>query len=148
MAEPSDPSEALEAVNETSSPQRRSRRRGTAVDIPSRERIIEHLRAHGVPMRAEDLAAALEVHGEAEREAFAGRLAAMERDGQLMTNRKGALCVVAKLDLISGTIQGHPDGYGFLVPDDGSADVFLAPAQMRTALHGDRVTVRTTGVDR
>ncbi|TMG85823.1 MAG: ribonuclease R [Betaproteobacteria bacterium] len=109
---------------------------------------MEHLREHGVPIHADALAAALGVHGEAEREAFAGRLAAMERDGQLMTNRKGALCVVAKLDLITGTIQGHPDGYGFLVPDDGSADVFLAPAQMRMALHGDRVTVRTTGVDR
>src|SRR5438132_696548 len=148
MADPSDPAEALEAVNGTSSPQRRSRRRGTAVDIPSRERIIEHLREHGVPMRAEDLVAALDVHGIAEREAFAGRLAAMERDGQLMTNRKGALCVVAKLDLISGTVQGHPDGYGFLVPDDGGADVFLSPAEMRRALHGDRVTVRKTGVDR
>ena len=146
--EPSDPPESRESVNATLNPERRSRRRGTAVDIPSREKIIEHLREHGVPMRAEDLAAALDVHGEAEREAFAGRLAAMERDGQLMTNRKGALCVVAKLDLISGTVQGHPDGYGFLVPDDGSADVFLSPTELRRALHGDRVTVRKTGIDR
>src|SRR5437762_12639227 len=148
MADPSDPAEALEAVNGTSSPPRRSRRRGTAVDIPSRERIIEHLREHGVPMRAEDLVAALDVHGIAEREAFAGRLVAMERDGQLMTNRKGALCVVCKLDLISGTVQGHPDGYGFLVPDDGGADLFLSPKEMHKALHGDRATARQIGVDR
>jgi ribonuclease R len=133
-----------------STPERRTRRgrAGVAVDIPSRERIIEHLREHGVPMRADDLAPALGVHGAAESEAFAGRLAAMERDGQLMTNRKGALCVVAKLDLVTGTIQGHPDGFGFLVPDEGGADVFLSPAEMRKALHGDRVTARPTGVDR
>ncbi|HEX8012388.1 MAG TPA: ribonuclease R [Casimicrobiaceae bacterium] len=129
-------------------PRRRAPRRGLSVDIPSRENIIEHLREHGVPLRAEHLAAALGVRGAAEREAFAGRLAAMERDGQLMTNRKGALCVVAKLDLVTGTVQGHPDGYGFLVPDDGSPDLFLAPAEMRKALHGDRVTVRPIGVDR
>jgi ribonuclease R len=120
----------------------------TAVHIPSRERIAEALRSHGVPMRAEELAASLGVAAGAEREAFAARVAAMERDGQLMTNRKGALCVAAKLDLVAGTVQGHPDGFGFLIPDGGGPDVFLAPAEMRKALHGDRVTVRTTGVDR
>jgi ribonuclease R len=131
-------------------PKRRTRHAatGAAVDIPSRERIIEKLREYGVPMRADELAASLGVEEPEVREAFLGRVAAMERDGQLMTNRKGALCVAAKLDLVTGTIQGHPDGFGFLIPDDGSADIFLAPAEMRKALHGDRVTVRTTGVDR
>ncbi len=93
-------------------------------------------------MPAEQLAELLGVHGEAEREAFAGRLAAMERDGQLMTNRKGQLCVVAKLDLVTGTVQGHPDGFGFLVPDDGGADLFLSPKEMHKVLHGDRVIAR------
>src|SRR6266487_3061689 len=88
------------------------------------------------------------VHGAAERDAFAGRLGAMERDGQLMTNRKGELCVVAKLDLATGTVQGHPDGFGFLLPDDGSPDVFLSPREMHKVLHGDRATARRTGTDR
>ncbi len=72
----------------------------------------------------------------------------MERDGQLMTNRKNQVCVVAKLDLITGTVQGHPDGFGFLVPDDGSADLFLSPKEMHKALHGDRVTARQIGIDK
>ena len=71
----------------------------------------------------------------------------MERDGQLMTNRKGQLCVVAKLDLVTGTVQGHPDGFGFLVPDDGTADLFLSPKEMHKALHGDRATARQIGLD-
>ncbi len=99
-------------------------------------------------MRADEVASALRVDGAPEREAFAGRLAAMERDGQLMTNRKGELCVVAKLDLVTGTIQGHPDGFGFLLPDDGGADLYLAPGEMRKALHGDRATARQIGLDR
>ena len=99
-------------------------------------------------MPAAQLAKLLGVHGEAEREAFAGRLAAMERDGQLMTNRKGQLCVVAKLDLVTGTVQGHPDGFGFLVPDDGASDLFLSPKEMHKTLHGDRATARLIGVDR
>ena len=53
----------------------------------------------------------------------------MERDGQILTNRKGELCVVAKLDLVVGIVQGHPDGFGFLVPDDGGDDSFLTPAR-------------------
>ncbi len=116
--------------------------------IPEREQILQALREQGVPMPAEQLRQLLGVEGEAEREAFAGRLAAMERDGQLMTNRKGQLCVVAKLDLVTGTVQGHPDGFGFLVPDDGGPDLFLSPKEMHKTLHGDRATARLIGVDR
>jgi exoribonuclease R len=63
------------------------------------------------------------------REAYEGRLAAMERDGQILTNRKGELCIVAKLDLVVGIVQGHPDGFGFLVPEDGADDLFLGRAR-------------------
>ena len=127
---------------------RRPRRTRNDVDIPSRDRIITYLRDAGVPMHAEELAVALNVEGTDEREAFEGRLAAMERDGQLMTNRKGALCVVAKLDLVTGTVQGHRDGFGFLVLDEGGADLFLSPREMHKVLHGDRVTARQIGIDR
>jgi ribonuclease R len=106
------------------------------------------LRERGVPMRADELASVLGVAGDAESEAFEGRLAAMTREGQLMTNRKGQLCVVAKLDLVTGKVQGHPDGFGFLIPDNGGADVFLGPKEMHKALHGDRVTARMIGLDK
>ena len=82
------------------------------------------------------------------REAFAGRLAAMERDGQVLTNRKGELCVVAKLDLVVGIVQGHADGFGFLVPEDGGEDLFLSPREMHKVLHGDRAVARVAGHDR
>ncbi len=106
------------------------------------------LRERGVPMRTDELVQTLRVSGDAELEAFEGRLAAMTREGQLMTNRKGQLCVVAKLDLVTGKVQGHPDGFGFLIPDDGSPDVFLGSKEMHKALHGDRVTARLIGIDK
>jgi ribonuclease R len=132
--------------NKTSRP----RRRAAAVDVatvPSRAAILEALQREGRPLTAAEVARALRVT-RAAREAFAGRIEAMQRDGELLVNRKGELCVVAKLDLVSGTVQGHADGYGFLVPDDGGPDLFLNPREMRKALHGDRATARRVGVDR
>ena len=46
----------------------------------------------------------------------------MERDAQLIYTRRGTYAPVDKLDLILGRISGHRDGFGFLVPDDGSDD--------------------------
>ena len=115
--------------------------------IPSRADILQTLRDRGVPLTPEELARELDVGRDA-RDALFGRIKAMERDGQLLANRKGELLVVSKLDLITGTVQGHPDGFGFLAPDDGSADLFLSPREMHKVLHGDRVAVRQTGIDR
>ena len=83
-----------------------------------------------------------------EADIFSRRLRAMERDGQIMRNRKGAICLMEKLDLIKGKVQGHADGFGFLVPEDGSPDLFLSGKQMDKVLHGDRVMARQIGVDR
>ena len=115
--------------------------------LPSREAILAALRNAGTPLPPADLERELAV-GPVARDAFYGRLAAMERDGQVLTNRKRELCVVAKLDLIVGTVQGHPDGFGFLVPDEGGDDYFLSPREMHKVLHGDRAALRKTGTDR
>jgi ribonuclease R len=115
--------------------------------LPSREFIIQVLEAEGVPLAESRLLELLDITPE-ENETFARRLAAMERDGQIMRNRKGALCVVAKLDLIKGRVQGHPDGFGFLIPEDQSPDLFLGPKEMNKVLHGDRVIGREIGLDR
>lgn len=44
--------------------------------------------------------------------------------------------------------MGHADGFGFLIPDDGSADLFVLPREMRALMHNDRVVVQIAGVDR
>lgn len=72
----------------------------------------------------------------------------MERDGQLIYTRRGTYAPVDKLDLICGRVSGHRDGFGFLIPDDGSDDLFLSPAQMRLVFDGDRCLARVSGIDR
>ena len=45
-------------------------------------------------------------------------------------------------------MEGHKDGFGFFIPDDGSGDLALPEKEMRGVLHGDRVMVREHGADR
>jgi ribonuclease R len=115
--------------------------------LPSREMILEVMAREGVPLAEDALAATLGIETH-EMESFSRRLAAMEREGQVMRNRRGAILVADKAGLVKGRVIGHPDGYGFLKPEDGGGDLFLAAKQMHKALHGDIVLARVTGVDR
>jgi ribonuclease R len=115
--------------------------------LPSREFILQILTEHGAPMVDDDLLDILLIEHE-EEDLFSRRLRAMERDGQIMRNRKRAICVMDKLDLVKGKVQGHPDGFGFLIPEDGSADMFLSEKEMHQVLNGDVVLVRQAGMDR
>ncbi len=115
--------------------------------LPSREFILECVETAGIPVEIEDLQVKLDILPE-EEESFSRRLRAMEREGQLMRNRRNALCIPAKLDLIKARVEGHPDGFGFAIPEDLSGDFFLGPKEMHKALHGDIVLVRAGAVDK
>ena len=115
--------------------------------LPSREFILQVLAEQGAPVSDEELLQLLHIEAH-EEELFARRLRAMERDGQILRNRKRAICVADKLDLVKGKVQGHSDGFGFLIPEDGSTDMFLSEKEMHKVLHGDVVMVRQSGVDR
>ncbi len=45
-------------------------------------------------------------------------------------------------------MQGHRDGHGFVLREDGEASIYLAPQEMRSVLHRDRVRVRILRLDR
>ena len=118
--------------------------------LPSRELILQLLSDQGIPLSVEQVYTLLDI-GVDERDNFNKRLNAMEREGQIMRNRKGALCLTEKIHAIAGTVQGHPDGFGFLVPDDKTKypeDLFLGPREMAQVMHGDRAMVRMAGLDR
>ena len=117
-------------------------------EIPSREDVLGVLSEAGVPVMPDAIFERLHVTSGAEREGLERRINAMEREGQVLRNRRGALLIPDKAGLIKGKVIGHPDGFGFLKPEDGRDDLFLDPKQMHKVLHGDVVLARVIGVDR
>lgn len=67
----------------------------------------------------------------------------LTREGRLVRLKKNHYALPDGQNLLTGRIQAHPDGYGFLIPDDKSGeDVYLSRREMRRVMHGDRVRVR------
>lgn len=117
--------------------------------IPSRESILELLRAASAKYDAPAIATALGVKPK-EMEGLMRRLTAMERDGQIRLDAGGRYQLLNQSEsgFTLGRVSSHIDGYGFLIPDEGGDDIFLPENEMRKVLHGDRVRVRVVGADR
>lgn len=114
--------------------------------IPSREFIMETLEE--ALMTHSELAHILGLRDDDSQFALKKRLRAMERDGQLARNRKKQYGLISKMSLTQGRVIAHADGFGFVVPADGTPDIFLSPREMARTFHDDTVLVRVTGFDR
>lgn len=116
--------------------------------IPSREYMMRVLEGYGRPMSRTQLIDELGIEDDAKQTALGFRLRAMLRDGQLMQDRRGRYCLLPHLNLQRGTVQGHRDGYGFFIPDNGGPDMMLSAREMRGVMHGDTVLAYQISVDR
>ncbi|WP_076415839.1 ribonuclease R [Shewanella sp. UCD-KL12] len=116
--------------------------------IPSREFILEYLRSEKSPLNRERIATALKLESEEQLEALRRRLRAMERDGQLVFTRGQAYGLPERMDLLTGTVIGHRDGFGFLKLEEGGDDLFINNRDMQMYFHGDKVLAQKAGVDR
>ncbi|UOF93923.1 MAG: ribonuclease R [Bordetella sp.] len=108
-------------------------------EIPSRELILKILRQSQKPLSYLKLVENLNLQKESQL-GFERRLSAMERDGQLSINSNGIL--LSNKRFISGTVEGHREGFGFLIRDDNESDLFLSHQEMLKVLHGDKVLVK------
>jgi ribonuclease R len=65
------------------------------------------------------------------------------RRGRLVRLKKNHHALPDRQNLVTGRIHAHPDGYGFLIPDDKAADdLYINRREMRRLMHGDRVMAR------
>lgn len=116
--------------------------------VPSREFILQTLVDLVIPSTFEEVCAALHVDDEDRTEGVRRRLIAMARDAQIDSDRsRQTYFPLDPKKVTTGILQGHKDGYGFLLREDGD-DVYISNNQMRKAFHGDKAMVRITGTDR
>lgn len=115
--------------------------------VPSREMILATLDELGKPLTHPQLAHHYEIFDADREEALRRRLIAMSRDGQLRSDRRGAYVPLHDEELIRGRVQGHKDGFGFLIPDEGGQDLILSSRQMRLVFDGDIACARVAGYD-
>ena len=112
--------------------------------IPSRDEILAAMEKAGQPLTLEALAPGFGIRTEQHRRALEARMRAMVRDGQLLRNRADEFCLTGHLDVVTGKVLAHRDGFGFLRPDDGSDDLYLAAREMQLLWDGDRIAARAT----
>ncbi|MFQ5441434.1 MAG: ribonuclease R [Thermodesulfobacteriota bacterium] len=96
------------------------------------------------PLSFRELAGALGVAGR-ERAAFKRLIKKMEAEGALVKTRHDRYGAAARMNLVTGKFLCHPDGFGFVVPEEGGEDVFIGPRRARGAMHGDHVVARVEG---
>jgi ribonuclease R len=118
---------------------RTTARTGQTADLA----VLAVLRKAARPLRLDELRAAFSDSGAVQAEEV---LADLVRRGEVVLNRRGQYCLREQLaGLTVGTIQAHRNGDGWLLPDDGSAQIYLPAHQMREVLHGDRIAARIEG---
>jgi ribonuclease R len=116
--------------------------------IPSRDQILAAMEQAGQPLKLVALAPRFGIRTEQHRRALEARMRAMVRDGQLLRNRADEYCLTGHLDVVTGTVLAHRDGFGFLRPDDGTPDLYLEARQMKLLWDGDRVAARANETSR
>ncbi|MEJ2602009.1 MAG: ribonuclease R [Gammaproteobacteria bacterium] len=110
--------------------------------VPGRRQILEALEEKGRPMKFEEISKSYGLTEKKHRRALGERLKRMIAGGQLILNRNEEYCLTERLHLVPGVVQAHPDGFGFLIPDEGAEDIYLSPREMQEVMHGDRIAVK------
>lgn len=93
------------------------------------------------PMKVAELSRQLGVP-ETQKRDFRNLIKDMAGEGSLIKIRGGRYGVPDEMNLVSGKLHGHPNGFGFVIPDKEHADVYVNPRHMSEAMHQDHVVVR------
>ena len=108
----------------------------------SPDQIIEHLRSKaGRPLKAKEIAQALGVGSDSYAE-FKDLLRDLENQGLLYRVKGQRFAAPRQLHLLVGRVSTIRSGAGFVVPDDGSGDLYVAAEALNSAVDGDRVVAR------
>ena len=84
------------------------------------------------------------LHNKKEKKALKDILHALLEENKVMQNKRGKYILPDPNKYVSGTLQGHAKGFGFVIPDDNifGTDIFISPADLMGAMDGDKVLVK------
>jgi len=83
------------------------------------------------------------------REHLRKQLKPLVEHGEIVRIRGGRYGLPDEMNLVTGRVHAHPDGFGFVIPDDRTEkDVYIGPRNFLRAMHGDRVVCRVESVNR
>ncbi|MDQ3114998.1 MAG: ribonuclease R [Verrucomicrobiota bacterium] len=114
-------------------------------EADTKQRILALLRAPKYrPLDRKELARALGFKNEV-RSDLKPALHELEQAGEIARIRKNRFILPGEADLVTGKLQIHQAGFGFLMregPDQG--DIFISAENTGTSMNGDRVVARIT----
>ena len=93
------------------------------------------------PLKLRELAKKMDIPDE-EYGSFRRKIRSMLRDGLIVKIKRGRIGLPDKANLVVGRLISGKNGYGFVVPDDKSEDIYIRSDNMANAFHGDQVVVR------
>ncbi len=94
-----------------------------------------------VPMKIKELMMVLQVPP-SDRKELEELIGELIQAGKIIRTKRGKYAIPQTFNLISGTFQGHPKGFGFLVLDEEEKDIFIPASSVNGAMHKDRVMCR------
>ena len=95
-----------------------------------------------VPMKKKEMAMLLQVPKESRQE-LEEILNALEKEGKIHMTRKGSY-VKGEGRFIQGIFQAHARGYGFVITEQETEDIFIPEEETGGAFQGDEVEVLLT----
>ena len=97
------------------------------------------------PLTVKELEEAFEIEDAEDFKYLVKTLVQLEEKGYIVRTRSNRYGLPERMNLIRGTLSGHPKGFAFLLPDEpGLDDVFIPPHDKNGAMHGDTVMVRVS----
>ena len=108
----------------------------------SKNQILEFLKKSIYrPVKIKELVREMKI-SPAEYHSFRRQVKDLISEGHLIKLKKNRLGLPDKLSLKIGKLAATKGGFGFVIPDDGSGDIYIHSENMGTAMNGDKVKVR------
>ncbi|KAA3622301.1 MAG: ribonuclease R [Proteobacteria bacterium] len=113
----------------------------------SRKNILRVLGDAGEPMTLAEIGVAFGISGKKGGEQVLSHLNALIKSGTIIRNRRNRFALSDRMDMVTGRVVGHREGFGFVSRAGEGPDLYLSSREMQRVLHSDKVLARVKNID-